>query len=177
MRATTTYGGFMMAQFDISKVRGNDRFIAGGAVLLLILSFLPWFSVSSSAPGGFGGGGSTNLWGAYGWNKVALVLALIAGAIVLARLMGALDAVQLPVGINLVTLVVSGLASLIFLLRFLTAFESQSLLGGKISAHPAFGWYLGLLVSLAMTYFAFLNFKSSGEELPSKPASTPPVEG
>jgi hypothetical protein len=158
-----------MAGFDISKVRGNDRFIAGGAVLLLVLSFLPWYSVSVKGFGGFGASGSLNLWEAYGLNKLALVLALVAGAIVIARLMGVLDSVQLPAGINLITLVISGLASLLFVLRFVFAFKGE----GVFSAHPAFGWYLGLLVSFAMTYFAFLNFTSSGEELPSRP-STPP---
>jgi hypothetical protein len=177
-----------MAEFDINKVKGNDRFIAGGAVLLLVLSFLSWVSISFpkvSVGGSSVGGGSRSysLWGdaSYGWNKLALFLALAAGALVIARLMGALDNVQLPAGINLITLALSGLATVIFLLRFLTAFESYS--SGvtgvgefKVSSHPAFGWYLAIAASAAMTYFAFLNFKASGEEMPTLPqgGSTPP---
>jgi len=117
---------------------------------------------------------SANLWDSYGWNKTALLLALVAGGIVIARLMGALDSVQLPVGINLITLAVSGLASLIFLLRFVFAFKSYGGFGLKVTSHPAFGWYLGLVVSFAMTWFAYLNFASSGEQLPTKPSSPPP---
>jgi hypothetical protein len=161
-----------MAEFDINKVKGNDRFIAGGAVAMLILSFFPWYGVSYSGTslGGLGGGGSVNAWHAYGWNKLAIILALVAGGIVIARLAGALDSVQLPAGVNLITLAICALASLILILRFVTAFKSV----GPVSAHPSFGWYLGIVVALAMTYFAFLNFKASGEELPTKPGSAPP---
>jgi Kef-type K+ transport system membrane component KefB len=159
-----------MAEFDINKVKGNDRFIAGGAVLLLIISFFPWYGVSYDAGSlGHFGGGSVNMWNAYGWNKFAFVLALAAGAIVIARLAGLLDDVQLPAGINLITLAISALASVILLLRFVTAFKSA----GGFHAHPSFGWYVAIIVSFAMTYFAFLNFKSSGEQLPSKPSSPP----
>ena len=164
-----------MAEFDINKVKGNDRFIAGGAVLLLLLSFFSWRS--SSGIKGFGGG-HVNMWGngSYGWPKLALLLALIAGAAVIARLMGALDNVQLPAGVNLITLAASGLATVILLLQFLTGFDSAGVGDFMVSVHPGFGYYLGLLVSGAMTYFAFLNFKASGEEMPTLPqgGSTPP---
>jgi hypothetical protein len=170
-----------MAEFDINKVKGNDRFIAGGAVLLFILSFFPWYGISykgSSSLGSLGSGGHVNAWHAYGWNKLAIILALVAGAIVIARLMGALDSVQLPAGINLITLAVSALATVILILRFVTAFKSAGAGDFKVSAHPSFGWYLGIVASGAMTYFAFLNFKASGEELPSKPGgATPPPPG
>lgn len=164
-----------MASFDINKVQGNDRFIAGGAVALIVLSFLPWYAFS-----GAGHSSSVSMWHAYGWNKLAWFLAVAAGAIVIARLMGALDSVNLPAGVNLITLALSGLATLIFLLRLVTSFKSESIFGVTLSAHPSIGWYLGLLVSAAMTYFAFLNFQSSGEQLPSQlsggggPSATPP---
>lgn len=160
MRPTTTLG-VGMAEFDINKVKGNDRFIAGGAVVLFVLSFFPWRSAA---------GGSVNAWGSgsYGWPKLAIILALVAGAIVVARLSGALDSVNLPAGINLITLAISGLATLILLVQFLAGFDK--IFG--VSIHPGVGYYLGIVVSAAMTYFAFLNFKSSGEQLPTKP--TPP---
>lgn len=159
-----------MAEFDINKIKGNDRFIAGGAIALIILSFFPWRSTSGYR--GLGGG-SVKLFGAgsYGWPKLALLLALVAGGIVIARLMGALDTVTLPAGVNLITLASSGLATVILLLQFVLGFKSF----GSISLHPGFGYYVGIAVSGAMTYFAFLNFKSSGEQLPSKPGSTPPI--
>ena len=167
-----------MAEFDINKVKGNDRFIAGGAVLLFVLSFFTWYSVSAPKVGGFGGNtASGNLWDIYGVLKLALFLAIAAGALVIARLMGVLDSTKLPAGINLITLVLSGLATLIFVLRLINAFHSESFAGYKISAHPGFGWYLGILVSGAMTYFAFLNFQASGETLPEMPSAgtaTPP---
>lgn len=155
-----------MADFDIKKVQGNDRFIAGGALVLLIVSFFPWRTSSL-------GGGHASAWGSgsYGWPKLAILLALVAGGIVIARLMGALNDVTLPAGINLITLAFTGLATLILLLQFVFGFKSFF----GVSLHPGFGYYVGLLVSAAMTYFAFLNFKVSGEQLPSKPGSTPPT--
>ena len=167
-----------MADFDINQVKGNDRYIAGGAIILLIDSFLSWYTYSFKGPVAAltaTGHDSGSLWHQpYGFLKLALILSLVAGALVIARLMGSLDNVNLPAGINIITLALSGLATFIFLLRFLTAFKSNSILGASISAHPAFGWYIGLLVSGAMTYFAFLNFKASGEALPTRPGSTPP---
>lgn len=168
-----------MAEFDINKVQGNDRFIAGGAVVLLVVSFLSWLTIETpkvTIAGSSVGGGSAsgNMWDTYGLNKLAWFLAIAAGALVIARLMGALDSVKLPAGVNLITLGLSGLATALFLLRFLTAFKSQSAFGVEVSQHPSYGWYLGLLASGAMTYFAFLNFKASGEEMPQRPQSTPP---
>lgn len=167
-----------MAEFDINQVKGNDRFIAGGAIILLIDSFLPWYTFSFKGAGAalanLSGDSTGNLWDIYGILKLALVLALAAGALVIARLVGALDNVKLPTGINVLTLGASGLATVIFLLRLLGAFKSNSVLGTSVSAHPAYGWYIGLLVSGAMTYFAFLNYKASGEALPTRPGSTPP---
>ena len=130
-----------MAEFDLNKVKGNDRYIAGGAALIFVLSFFPWYTVSYT------------------------------GAIVIARLMGALDNVQLPAGINLITLVVSGLATAILLLRLVNAYHSAGSGAVKVSAHPGFGWYLAILVSGAMTFFAYLNFQTSGEQLPNRPTS------
>ncbi len=155
-----------MAEFDINKVQGNDRFIAGGAVLLLIVSLFSWRAFSA---GGFSV--SVNAWGSgsYGWPKLAILLSLVAGAIVVARLMGALDSVTLPAGVNLITLAATGLATVILLLQYVAGFGNH--------LHPAFGFYLGIAISGAMTYFAFLNFKRSGEQLPTKPASNPPTPG
>jgi hypothetical protein len=157
-----------MAEFDINKVQGNDRFIAGGAIVMIIASFFPWRSVSVR---GFGGG-HVSAWGSggYGWPKLAILLALVAGAIVIARLMGALDSVTLPAGINLITLAVTGLATVILLLQYVFGFKNFA----GASLHPGFGYYVGILVSGAMTYFAFLNFKTSGEQLPTKPGSALP---
>ena len=175
-----------MAEFDINKVKGNDRFIAGGAVLLLVLSFFGWYTVSLKARIA---GTSTSrsesysAWGdaSFGLNKLAILLALVAGALVIARLMGALDDVKLPAGINLITLALSGLATALLVLRLLGAYKSygsglfDSAVGGaSVKGHPGITWYLGILVSAAMTYFAFLNFKASGEEVPQLPQSTPP---
>jgi hypothetical protein len=167
-----------MAEFDLNKVKGNDRYIAGGAVLIFVLSFFPWYTVSYTGAfgtfGGFGTSGSVNAWNAYGLNKLAIVLALLAGAIVIARLMGALDNVQLPAGVNLITLVVSGLATAILLLRLINAYHSAGSGAVKVSAHPGFGWYLAILVSGAMTFFAFRSFQTSGEQLPNLPTGAPP---
>ncbi|MCW2599133.1 MAG: hypothetical protein JWM02_962 [Frankiales bacterium] len=179
VRALRVYGartddlwGIDMAGFDVNQVKGNDRYIAGGAVLIFIVSFFPWYSVSYSGSGLFNGfpGGSVSAWNSFGWNKTAILLVLIAGGVVIARLAGALDNVQLPAGVNLITLAISGLASLILLLRLVTAFKGA----GGFHARPSFGWYLAIVLSFAMTFFAFLNFKASGEDLPSKPSTSPP---
>ena len=168
-----------MAEFDLDKVKGNDRYIAGGAVALVVLSFLSWYTVSFSAGGAdlgsFGGSGSGSLWDAhYGSLKLALLLAVVAGVLVLARLMGWLDSTELPLGINVLTLLTSGVATLLLLLRLVTSFKSQKVLTASVSGHPAYGWYLGLAVSAAMTYFAYRNVQAAGETIPGLPAKQAP---
>ncbi|MCU1600936.1 MAG: hypothetical protein JWO22_1645 [Frankiales bacterium] len=161
-----------MAEFDINKVKGNDRFIAGGAVVFIILSFLHWRTFHLDGLGSH----SVKLFGegSYGLPKLAFFLALAAGAVVIARLTGVLDNLQLPAGVNLITLALSGLATLLLLLQFVLGFGKYFTIPG----HPSYGYYLGLLVSAAMTYFAFLNFQASGEKLPEMPSgggtATPP---
>lgn len=177
-----------MAGFDVNSVKGNDRFIAGGAIALFVVSLFHWYTISSSgkvsATRTVHASKSYTAWGdvSYGWAKIGILLALVAGAIVIARLMGALDSINLPAGVNLITFAVSALATLLLLLRFLTSFKTFSdsgVFGGlassyKVTGHPGIGWYLGLAISAAMSYFAFLNFKASGEELPTKPGGTQP---
>jgi hypothetical protein len=88
--------------------------------------------------------------------------------------MGFVDASKLPVGINVLTLFASGGATLIFLLRMVTAYKSEKVLTTSVSAHPAYGWYLGLAVSAAMTWFAYRNVTASGETIPGMPGTPPP---
>lgn len=169
-----------MAEFDLSKVQGNDRFIAGGAAALVVLSFLDWYTFSFSGPAaelGIGGGASGNLWDVFGILKLALLLAVVAGVLVLGRLMGFLDPTNLPVGINVLTLLTSGAATIIFLLRMITSYKSADVFTTTVSAHPAYGWYLGLAVSAAMTYFAYRNVQASGETIPGLPGgpTSPPA--
>ncbi len=172
-----------MAEFDINKIQGNDRYIAGGAVALIVLSFFSWYTVSfsagDSALGDLGSSGSGSLWDAgYGTLKLALLLAVLAGVTVLGRLMGFLDPAKLPVGINVLTLFASGGATLLFLLRLVTSFKSETVLTAEVSGHPAYGWYLGLAVSAAMTYFAYRNVQAAGEAIPGLPGGStkPPVD-
>jgi hypothetical protein len=150
---------------------------------LVILSFLDWYSFSFSGLGSeLGADRGYSLWNAhYGILKLALLLAVVAGVLVLGRLMEYLEPTKLPVGVNVLTLFASGAATLIFLLRMVTSYKSENLLGTSVSAHPAYGWYLGLAVSAAMTYFAYRNVTASGESIPgltgtsSPPPADPPM--
>ena len=168
-----------MAALDLDRVKGNDRYVAGGAVVVLVLSFLPWYTVTVSGPagslfGGFGTSGSVSAWHSYGLNKLAVLLALVAGALVIARLMGALDQVTMPVGVHLATLAASALATLLLVVRLAGSFHSQRALAVRVSAHPGWAWYAAIVVSAAMTYFALLGFQASGEQVPQLPTATPP---
>ncbi len=119
---------------------------AGGGALLLIASFLPWYSVN------FGGVGfSVNAWDAsfLAWGGVLLG---IAGAVVLVlKAMGTSDVRAGGLASEQIALVLGAAALLLIVLRLLT--ESSAV---------SFGLFLGIIGAALVTYGAFTQMKAAG---------------
>lgn len=146
-----------MADFDVKRVTTLEWTGIGAGALALIASLLPWYSVDVA---GFGGG-SLSAWnsGFIAWFPMLLVL--VAGGAVLATHFG-VNVNRLP----LTWLVVSGLAVLLVLLRWVTLPDDGGLGGFGLGASgvdsgAGFGLILGLIVAIASTVAAFLNFRSA----------------
>ncbi len=160
-----------MAGFDINDVKGNDRIIILGGLVVFIASFFPWYGASASGAIHFSA--SVKGWSAGGSAVLGILLCLAAAAFVLLRATGQLKDLSLPVGPALIVLALAGLAVLLFLIRWLSL-PSGSGLG--FSYGPRIGLFLGLAGAIVQAVFAALTFSSSGETLPGRPEATPPPQ-
>jgi hypothetical protein len=131
---------------ELSKLKGPERTAAIGGVVLLVASFLPWYSVV-----GFG---------VSGWNSGGLaVLGVISGLVGIGVLMyavfqdsdfrlGSFAAPQLA-------LMAAALSAVLILLRLFTSIGNTSI-----------GLYAGLVGAGVIAYGSFGAVKASGLEVP-----------
>lgn len=119
----------------------------GGGVLLLVASFLPWYSVSLGGFGSF----SVKGWdaGFLAWGGVVLG---IAGAIVLAlKAMGTSDVRAGGFASEQIAVILGAASFVLILLRLLTETTAVS-----------FGLFLGLVGAALVAYGAFTQMKAAG---------------
>ncbi|HZG96087.1 MAG TPA: hypothetical protein VEZ46_15400 [Mycobacteriales bacterium] len=168
-----------MAEFDPKKANNDDWGVIGGGAVVLISSFFAWYGTSGA--GAFDASAS-------GWDSgflalLAILLCTAAAAWVAFRVFGSGNAPDMPVGPNLLALVLAGVGAVFILLRLVT-FERESV--GPISVGPKFGVFIALLAAIAQAFFAWRLFKASGEQMavdksrmPSRPATAGagPVDG
>ncbi|MDX6209801.1 MAG: hypothetical protein QOE24_2192 [Frankiales bacterium] len=154
---------------DLKNLDRLDQAVLGAGVLAFILSFFHVFTASASGPGallvsGLLGKAHATAW--HGWGFIGMLLVLAATALAAGRLFAPASLPKLPVGINLLTLALSGLGLLFLVIEWLTNIKSSSAGGIKISSHLGIAGYLLLLVVLAQAAAAYLLFKKSGEVVP-----------
>ncbi|MGA8988759.1 hypothetical protein [Aeromicrobium sp.] len=148
----------MAADFKALSKNQQGALIAGG--VSIILSFFPRFVAVDLGPLGSNG---ISAWHSYG--VLAMFLILAATAIVAVR---AFATGSLPDGPpwSLITLALAGLGTVLLILRSFTYGYSN----------PGWSGYLLFISTLALTYFAYLLFKESGEKMPEvNKKGTPPA--
>ena len=126
----------------MNQMSTGQKIGVGGAALLLIASFLPWYSA---------GGFSIKAWdsGFLAWGGV--VLGVAAGAVLLLKALGTKD-VQAGGMASEQIAVALGVASFILVvLRFITE-----------SSFSSYGLYLGIVAAAATAYGAFTEMKARG---------------
>lgn len=151
----------MMVKIGDREVATGDAVLMGTGGLMLIDGFLPWYGIDIFTihvhVKGFSSGFTA-------WLGILLIVSV--GAAVAARVFAgrALPA-STAIGPAALVLAVSGLGTLLVLLRLLSQ-----------SSATKFGLFVGLLLAAAQTAYAFLAFRASGEPLPTFGRSaTPPV--
>jgi len=160
-----------MAELDLKRVTPLEWTGIGAGVLAFIVSFFPWYSMSYA-----GIGGSISAWntGFAAWFSVLLLMA--AGGLVLAPHFGA-KVERLP----LIWLILAGVATLLILLRWLTLPDDGGLgdLGGGLlgdsgfESGAGFGLIVGLILAIASTVAAVLNFLAAPKTVPGGPNQAP----
>jgi len=147
---------------DLSKISKGGQIFAGAAIVFLIASFLPWYSVEY---GGFEGIGavsdSANAWGDIGflWGSLWALL-LLGGAVLLILPAFGVAVPKLPA---VAYLAVAALATVFTILKLLIGEDDAPELGITIDA--SFGLYLAIIAAAVATFGAFTMFKESGGDL------------
>jgi hypothetical protein len=157
-----------------SRLSRRDWTIIGCGALVLVASFLPWEAATSTALGG-AYSSSASAWNAGFAAWFGSLLCAAAAAAVAARHLGHLTRIR-GMGPNVVAcgLAVAGLALLA--IRLLTLPRSGSYgplgtTGGSYGYGPSFGAFAGVGLAAVQAVVAMLNFRASGEKLPSFAAS------
>jgi hypothetical protein len=155
-----------MTERDLRQLPRNDQGVLAAGLLVFIASFFPYYGVSLSgkASGGLFPGGvshSVTSWHSYATVGLLLVLAatIVAAIAVFAR--GSLP--EIPISWNLVALGLSGLGTLLYIIRSLTLDSGDV---GPLSYGLKWGAYVVILLCLAHTAFAFMRVRAAGEPMP-----------
>jgi hypothetical protein len=149
-----------MAVIAGRNVGTNDLVVMGAGVLMFVDSFLPWYGVSVKGYGSASSSGWNSGFGA--WFSIILVLA-VAG-LAAARVFGGRSMPAVANGQfswTLITAVVSVIAAIIILLRWVTYPSATG-----VDAGAKFGTYLGLIIAIVQAVFGYLSIVAAGEKLP-----------
>jgi hypothetical protein len=150
---------------DLTKLGRTERVLAIVGLLAFIDSFLPWYSVSvkgSLAALGGTGGLSGNAWDIGFWAWFPMLLLLAIGVVVALPAIGRNVSVR---GGYAAFGAAALLATIIVLLRWLTYPSVPAEDAAFIDASADFGTYLGLILGILATVFAYLGFTAAGGTL------------
>jgi hypothetical protein len=136
-----------MSGFDLKQVSRNDKGLIGAGIVVFISSFFDFYGSSF---------GSWTAWHSYGF--LGVLLLLLATVVAAARVLANAKLPKLPVGENLL---VAGLAALGTLLLILRGVTYKTFPGVGLQ----WGAYVIFIAGAAVTAFAVMNFRSSGEKL------------
>ena len=154
-------------QVDVNQLRARlgrtGQIFVGGSLLVFILSFLPWYSVSDSFEGHSYSGHLAAWHAQFGaWFPVLLILAL--GVVTVLWAMGTLKWTQLFLWtVGTATAIV---ATVVILLRWFTyPSAGGDYAGGSASAGAGWALYGSLVVTVAMAVFGYLGFAGAGGDV------------
>ncbi len=146
--------------FDLKKLSRPDQAIIGGAGLVFISGFLPWWGYSGPLALY---GGSIDGWSA-GFTAWAGTLLLTLAGVYLFLRRAEVQLPTLPVGPSVLVAGLSALGLLLVVLRWLTLPSVHSGLAGSIGAR--YGIWLALIAGVIEASAAIVELRASEEPLP-----------
>ncbi|HKG39988.1 MAG TPA: hypothetical protein VKB25_13445 [Conexibacter sp.] len=148
--------------FDLSRLRRGEQVAAGAAVLLFILMFFDWYSVSVSAGpfGDFSVGGSA--WQVFSFIDIYLFIVILA-AIGLAVLTATERTPALPVTGAVIVTALAALGTLMVLYRLIDTPIGD--VPDGVDVGRTIWAFLGLIAIAAITYGGYLSMRDEGTSL------------
>jgi hypothetical protein len=148
--------------FDLSRLRRGEQVAAGAAVLLFILMFFDWYSVSVNAGplGKFSVGGSA--WQVFSFIDIYLLLVILA-AIALAVVTATERTPALPVTMSVIVTALAALGTLLVLYRLIDTPVGDVPAG--VDVGRTIWAFLGLIAVAAITYGGYLSMRDEGTSL------------
>jgi hypothetical protein len=170
----------------LDRLSRGEQILGGAALLLFIVSFLkPWASIETSAEGvpedlvGQIPSPDFNMWDAYGFlPKLGVIIGLLLVVLIVAKAAGALENLDLPVPLGLVYVGGAALTVLTMLIALIAGVEGSNeatAFGVTTEAERGLLLYLGILLSLAMGFGAFMHFQGEGGRTTTGPATRGPA--
>jgi hypothetical protein len=146
---------------DLTKLGRSERVLAIVGLLAFIDSFLPWYSVSFKGELGVIAGGSVsgNAWDVGFWAWFPMLLLFAVGVLLTLPAIGQNISIR---GGYASFGAASLLATIIVLIRWLSYPTVSDAYG---SAGADFGTYIGLILGIVATVFAYLGFTAAGGTL------------
>ncbi|MGH9003818.1 MAG: hypothetical protein ACRDYV_11880 [Acidimicrobiia bacterium] len=147
---------------DLSKLKTSDWVIGASGLVLLIASFLDWFTVSIDDDSGLGLGGEVgagNGWDVgFFWAGIPVLIGLAMIAIVAIRAFSPeTNLPDLPIGWGQVLFIAGVVAAVIVLLKLLIGEDGAPEFGIEVSR--AFGLFLASLAAIGLAVGGFLKWQ------------------
>lgn len=151
----------MDVQAILGKLGRSGQIAVGGALLVFIFSFLPWYTVSISFLGEKASG-HASAWdsGIGAWFPVLLILAV--GVV---TVLAAMDTVKWPpLMLWTINTGAAVLAAIIIILRWVTfpSADDSGLSGTGSSAGAGYALYVSLVLAVVIAVFGYLAFAAQG---------------
>lgn len=144
--------------FDLSRLRRGEQVAGVAAVLLFILMFFDWYSVSVSAAGlDFSVGGSA--WQAFGFVDIYLFVVILA-ALGLVVLTATERSPAMPVTMSVIVTALAALGTLLVLYRLIDTPIGDVPEG--IDVGRTIWAFLGLVAVAAIAYGGYLSMRDEG---------------
>lgn len=165
---------------DFSKLKTSDWVIAGSGLVLLIASFLDWFTVEIEGNEFFSGASAGgNGWDVgFFWAGIPVLLGLAMIAVVAIKAFSPETKLpDLPIGWGQALFIAGAVAAAIVLLKLLIGEDADGAEAFGFEVKRAFGLFLATLAAIGLAVGGFLKWqeeKSGADSYPMAGPGTPP---
>jgi hypothetical protein len=166
---------------DISKLKTSDWVIGGSGLVLLIASFLDWFTVEIDGGGLFqGASAGGNGWDVgFFWAGIPVLIGLAMIAVVAIRAFSPDTKLpDLPIGWGQTLFIAGVIAAVIVILKLLIGEDVDGAEAFGIEVKRAFGLFLATLAAIGLAVGGFLKWQEekagAGDVVSPGPGAPPP---